>query len=65
MTIQDNILTADEGKWLTNGQTYSQQVWLGINDSPNNWHEVHESEVPNEYKQSSWEEEHKEEDMEE
>lgn len=50
MTIQDNILTADEGKWLTNGQTYSQQVWLGINDSPSNWHEVDESEVPEEYK---------------
>jgi hypothetical protein len=45
MTIQDNILTADEGKWLTNGQTYSQQVWLGINDSPSNWHEVDESEA--------------------
>lgn len=45
MTIQDNILTADEGKWLTNGQTYSQKVWLGINDSPNNWHEVDESEA--------------------
>lgn len=45
MTIQDNILTADEGKWLTNGQTYSQQVWLGINDSPSNWHEVNESEA--------------------
>jgi hypothetical protein len=62
MTIQDNILTADEGKWLTNGQTYSQQVWLGINDSPSNWHEVDESEVPEDYKQSSWEEQHKEEE---
>jgi hypothetical protein len=62
MTIQDNILTADEGKWLTNGQTYSQQVWLGINDSPSNWREIDESEVPEDYKQSAWEEEHKEEE---
>ena len=40
MTIQGNILTADEGKWLTNGDTYSKQVWLGVNDSPSNWSEV-------------------------
>jgi hypothetical protein len=45
MTIQDNILTAEEGKVLTNGSTYSKQVWLGINDSVDNWHEVDESEA--------------------
>lgn len=55
MTIQDNILTADKGKWLTNGQTYSQQVWLGKADSVENWSEVEESEVPDEYKQTSLE----------
>lgn len=46
MKIQDNILTAAEGKWLTNGSTYSKQVWLGVNDSPDNWREVEEN--PNE-----------------
>lgn len=40
MTIEKNVLTADEGKVLTNGSTYSKQVWLGINDSVNNWNEV-------------------------
>lgn len=49
MKIEDNILTAAENKWLTNGQTYSQQVWLGTQDSPSNWHEVPESEVPSEW----------------
>lgn len=34
-------------------------------DKPADWSEVDESEVPDEYKQSAWEEEHKEEDMEE
>lgn len=49
MKIEGNVLTADEGKWLTNGQTYSQQVWLGVRDSVNNWQEVDESEVPEEW----------------
>lgn len=50
MTIQENILTADEGKWLTNGDTYSKKVWLGVNDSPSNWSEV--DDAPEEYKES-------------
>lgn len=49
MKIEGNVLTADEGKWLTNGQTYSQQVWLGVRDSVENWHEADESEVPEEW----------------
>lgn len=57
MTIQDNILTPDVGKWLTNGQTYSQQVWLGVRDSVDNWSEVPESEVPEEWLQKETEEE--------
>jgi hypothetical protein len=40
MVIEGNVLTAEEGKVLTNGSTYSKQVWLGINDSVNNWLEV-------------------------
>lgn len=50
MKIDGNIITADEGKWLTNGQTYSQQVWLGVRDSVDNWHEIPEEEVPEEWK---------------
>lgn len=45
MIVEGNILTADEGKMLTNGSTYSKQVWLGINDSVNNWQEVDETEA--------------------
>lgn len=45
MVIEGNVLTADEGKVLTNGSTYSKQVWLGINDSVNNWWEVDETDA--------------------
>lgn len=37
---------ADEGMALTNGETYAHHVWLGIYDSPSNWHEIPEEEVP-------------------
>lgn len=33
-------LIADEGMILTNGETFSTEVWLGIHDSPENWNEV-------------------------
>lgn len=45
MIIEKNVLTAEEGKVLTNGSTYSKQVWLGINDSVDNWNEVDESDA--------------------
>lgn len=25
---------------LTNGEIYSDKVYLGVNDSPENWHEI-------------------------
>ncbi len=37
-------ITASEGKWLTNGDTYSKEVYLGVNDSVDNWHEITEAE---------------------
>lgn len=45
MTITTNekgirILTPAEGKYLTNGETYSQKVYLGKNGSPSDWREV-------------------------
>ena len=31
---------------LTNGETYSYKVYLGVNDSPENWREVPVAEIP-------------------
>ncbi len=45
-TIEIRVLTASEGMVLTNGETYSTQVYLGIHDSPDNWHEIPEIEIP-------------------
>jgi hypothetical protein len=39
-TIEIRKLTATEGMFLTNGETYSKEVYLGINDNPDNWHEI-------------------------
>ena len=41
-------LQASEGMVLTNGEIYSKEVYLGINDSPENWHEIPEEEAPQE-----------------
>ena len=30
--------------WLTNGEAYSQTVWLGCEDDPENWSEVSQEE---------------------
>lgn len=42
--IETNItlrkLTADEGMVLTNGEAYGKEIYLGIYDSPENWHEI-------------------------
>ena len=40
--IEITVLEAEKGKWLTNGETFSTKVYLGINDSPLNWREVDE-----------------------
>ena len=45
-SIEIITLTASDGYMLTNGETYSEKVYLGINDSPENWWEIPESEVP-------------------
>lgn len=47
--IQDlmTILQADEGHWITDGYgNYGRTIYLGIYDSPSNWHEVSDEEVP-------------------
>ena len=40
MTINGNILTADNGKVLKKGDVYATIVHLGVNDSVDNWLEV-------------------------
>lgn len=40
MIINDNVLQADEGMTLTNGEAFGKVVYLGINDDKNNWKEI-------------------------
>ena len=40
MTINGNILTADNGKVLKKGDVYATIVHLGVNDSVENWVEI-------------------------
>ena len=44
--IEIIVLESEDGYTLTNGETYSKKVFLGINDSPENWYEVSDEEVP-------------------
>ncbi len=37
-------IIADEGKWLTNGDTFGKVVVLGVNDKIENWHEITDEE---------------------
>ena len=46
-TIELKELKAAEGMVLTNGEAFSEvggSVYLGANDSPDNWHEITEEE---------------------
>ena len=44
MTINGNQLIADDGKVLQKGDTIAKIVYLGINDSADNWLEIDEPE---------------------
>ena len=46
MIIEGNEIKPDEGMTLTNGEVYSKRVYLGVNDRPENWWEIPDSEVP-------------------
>lgn len=35
---------ASDGFVLTNGEVYGKIIYLGVNDSPDNWHEITEEE---------------------
>ena len=46
-TVELRVLTASNGMVLTDGEVYSSvggQVYLGVNDSPENWYEITEEE---------------------
>lgn len=43
-TIELKKITATEGYVLTNGETYSREIYLGVNDKADNWHEITEEE---------------------
>lgn len=45
-TITQRILTADEGMYLTNGETYGKTVVLPVDADPSEWREVTEAELP-------------------
>ena len=38
--IELKKLTAADGMTLTNGTEFGKEIYLGINDSANNWHEI-------------------------
>lgn len=42
--IEVTKITATEGMVLTNGTAYSKEIYLGVNDSIENWHEITEEE---------------------
>ena len=52
--VELRILCADKGMVLTNGESYSSvggQVYLGVNDSPDNWHEITDAEAEEKIKE--------------
>lgn len=44
--ITQRILTADEGKYLTNGDTYGETVVLPADADASQWQEVTEDQLP-------------------
>ena len=38
------ILRAKNGFLFTDGEVYAKTVYLGVNDKPENWHEITEEE---------------------
>lgn len=43
-TITQTILKADEGMYLTNGETYGKTVIIPESANENDWHEITEEE---------------------
>lgn len=47
---ETRILKADDGKWITNVETYAIEAKLAPSESPDNWHEVDHLPEPQESK---------------
>ena len=45
ITEKVTVIKADEGMTLTNGEAFGKVVYLGINDSADNWHEITDEEA--------------------
>lgn len=45
ITEKVTVLKADEGKTLTNGEAFGKVVYLGTNDSTDNWREITDEEA--------------------
>lgn len=43
-TIELRKLTASDGMVLTNGEAFGKEIYLGVNDSAENWHEITDAE---------------------
>ena len=43
--IELRKITAAEGMTLYNGEVLSKEIYLGVNDSPDNWREIPDSEA--------------------
>jgi len=43
---QTQILKPAEGKYITDGTAYGTEAKLAPGDSPENWHEIDEADVP-------------------
>lgn len=43
-TIELRKMTASEGMILTNGEAYGKEIYLGVNDTPDNWREITDAE---------------------
>jgi hypothetical protein len=48
LDLNPRMLIADEGKTLTDGEIYTNVVYLGKDEIPENWQEIVEDNVPKE-----------------
>lgn len=45
ITEKVTVLKAEEGYTLTNGEAFGKVIYLGINDSVDNWYEITDEEA--------------------